>query len=201
MFAGHATRDQGPCSSSQQDRNNLPLLFLLVCKATYNSFLSLWRTELCCDSNWSFSPRSSITATACRLLTPLSQWSSSKAALLGEIPSLAIKISSLKKKSVLPTQFAWRQKLATYFFPSYPFLSKKRLSAKQLLLPLHRKEGKQLLEEKKIWKEVVALTSRLEGSVERKASQSGREVAQEKHYADVHTHMQMQIYQGLVRRR
>lgn len=42
---------------------------------------------------------------------------------------------------------------------------------------------------------MVALTSGLEGSAERKPSQSGREVAEEKHYAYVRAHMQIRIYQ------
>ena len=120
--------NQGPRSSSHQARNHQalpPLLFLLVCKAACNPFLSLREVGLLCDANWSFSPRSSITSTAHRLLIPVSQGNAGKTALLGEIPSLAIQISSLKKKNVPPTHFAWRQKSASYFSKSYPFLPRK----------------------------------------------------------------------------
>lgn len=123
--------DQGPCSSSCQATNNQtppPPLFLLVCKATCNPFLSLLEAGLFCDGNWAFSPRSSITSTAHRLLTPLSQGNSGKTVLLGEIPSLVINISSLKKKNVPPTHFAWRQKSASYFSKPYPFLPRKTLN-------------------------------------------------------------------------
>lgn len=87
-------------------------------------------------------------------------------------------------------------------FSSQSFLGKKGIQVSQTAPAAPPQErGKATARGKKIWKEVVALTSRLEGSVERKVSQSGREVAEEKHYAYVHAHMQMQIYQGLVRRR
>lgn len=105
-----------------------------TCLQGYKQPLSLpLGSRLFCDGNWSFSPRFCITSTAHRLLTPVSQGNAGKTALLGEIPSLVIKISSLKKKNIPPTHFAWRQKSPSYFSKSYPFLPRKNTKSAKWL--------------------------------------------------------------------